>query len=171
MGAGKTTAAGAIASATGAKFCDLDEFISHRQSASIDDIISSLGEPEFRRIETEALAALCARGGFCVVSTGGGVVISESNRAVMAQSGVVIYLKAKVETLMRRISQDAPRPLLKVDNPGAEAARLLSERERFYEAADFTIETDGMCPDEVASEAVRLLRAETDFEKIKGAFE
>lgn len=157
MGAGKTTVGSVLAGKIGAQFCDLDVFISARESASVDEIISLRGEAEFRKLESEALAEVCEKPGTGVVATGGGVVLSESNRAAMKQSGVAIYLKADFETLMRRISQDAPRPLLKVSYPETKAAEIFSGREHLYETACLTVETDGLSPDEVATKTVGLL--------------
>ncbi|WP_462137462.1 shikimate kinase, partial [Candidatus Mycalebacterium sp.] len=87
MGAGKTTVGSILAGKIGAQFCDLDAFISARESASVDDIISLRGEAEFRKLESEALVAMCEKPGFGVIATGGGIVLSESNRAAMKQAG------------------------------------------------------------------------------------
>ena len=158
MGAGKTSVGRALARRLGVRFRDLDSLIAERSGAGIDEIISSLGEDRFREMESAALAEVCSAAGPAVVSTGGGAVISERNRRAMERAGVVIYLKAKLETLMRRVSLDAPRPLLKVEDPAGKAAELLAARSRFYEAADFTIETDGLSPERVADRAEEILR-------------
>ncbi|MCY4043208.1 MAG: shikimate kinase [Candidatus Dadabacteria bacterium] len=158
MGAGKTSAGRALARRLGVRFRDLDEFIALREGMSIGDIFSSSGEDGFREAESAALAGICSATGPAVVSTGGGAVISERNRRAMERAGVVIYLKAKLETLMRRVSLDAPRPLLKVEDPAARAAELLAARASFYEDADFIIETDGLSPERVADRAEEILR-------------
>ncbi|QMU56426.1 MAG: AAA family ATPase [Candidatus Mycalebacterium zealandia] len=157
MGVGKTTVGSVLAQKIGAQFCDLDAFIKARESASVDDIISLRGESEFRNLESEALAEVCEKSGFEVVATGGGIVLSDGNRAAMKQAGVVIYLKADFKTLMHRISQDAPRPLLKVPSPEAKAAEIFSGRKHLYETACFTVETDGLSPDRIAERVVGIL--------------
>ncbi len=161
MGAGKTSVGRFLAGIVDAPFCDLDSLLCERKSAEIEDMISSLGEPEFRRLESELLAEVCSLPGTLVVSTGGGAVMSERNRRAMEQSGVVIYLKARLETLMERISKDVgvARPLLKVDDPLARAAELLSAREPFYARAGVIMETDGLSARKVAEKAADIFRS------------
>lgn len=158
MGAGKTSVGALLARKTGMDFCDLDALVAERGGASIERLIESLGEGGFREMESAALEEICSSRKPVVVSTGGGVVVSERNRRSMERSGVVVYLKASLETLMRRISQDPPRPLLKTDNPEKTAGELLSARARFYETAHFTIETDGFTAEDVASKVEDFLR-------------
>ena len=158
MGAGKTTVGRALARRLGARFCDLDNIIAEREGMGADEIISSLGEKRFREMESAALETVCSANGFAVVSTGGGTVVSEGNRRAMERAGVVVYLKAELETLMSRVSLDAPRPLLKVENPAGKAAELLAGREPFYGEAGFTVATDGLSPERVAEKTEEILR-------------
>lgn len=158
MGAGKTTVGRSLARRLGVGFRDIDSLITKRSGSGISEIFSSLGEERFREMESVMLEEVCSASGPAVISTGGGAVISERNRRAMERAGVVIYLKAKLETLMRRVSPDAPRPLLKVADPAVKAAELLAARESFYEEADFTIETEGLSPERVAERAEEVLR-------------
>ncbi len=161
MGSGKTAVGAVLAQIFDAPFCDLDSLLCERRSAEIEDIISSLGEPGFRKLESELLAEVCSSPGPLVVSTGGGAVISQENRRLMEESGVVIYLRAGLKTLMCRISKDkgAARPLLNVDNPASKAAELFSERKNFYEKADVIIDTNGLSAGDVAGKAAEILRS------------
>ncbi len=159
MGAGKTSVGSSLSGILNMRFHDLDSMLAERHSVGIEEIISSFGEPEFRRLESELLAEICSLPGAAVVSTGGGAVVATANRRAMEQCGVVIYLKARMETLMRRISGDTPRPLLKVEDPCSKAAELFSARERFYKTAGFTIETDGFSSREVADKVADILIA------------
>lgn len=167
MGAGKTSAGAVLARILGLPFYDLDSMICERRSGGIEGIMSSLGEPGFRMLESELLAEVCSLPGSLVVSTGGGVVISERNRRVMEEAGVVIYLSAKLETLICRISEDksAARPLLKGGDPVSKAADMLCARKPFYETADVTIETDGLSAEEVARKAADVLCSDGVWKK------
>ena len=53
--------------------------------------------------------ALCVA---LVLATGGGAVLRPENRAVLRAAGPVIYLRATVNDLMRRLRHDQARPLL-----------------------------------------------------------
>ncbi len=162
MGAGKTTVGPVLARLLGVPFVDMDSMIRERQSCEIEDIMSLLGESGFRNLESEMLAEICSSPGAMVISTGGGVVIAEKNRRAMKESGITVYLKAKLETIMMRISKEnergiSVRPLLKSDNPFERAAELFADRMEFYEKADLTVETDGRRPEDVAEKILFLL--------------
>ena len=57
MASGKTTIGRLLAEELGWHFCDLDEQIEAQQGTSIAQIFDTLGEQEFRRIESEAIRA------------------------------------------------------------------------------------------------------------------
>ena len=57
-----------------------------------------------------------------VIAVAGGVVLSESNRALLVRSGVVVWLRASIETLSERVEHGGARPRL-----GADPARSLRE--------------------------------------------
>ncbi|MYA62310.1 MAG: hypothetical protein F4X94_07035, partial [Dehalococcoidia bacterium] len=61
---------------------DTDDEIVTSQGMAIEDIFSRYGEDEFRRIERRTLERV-ARAERQVVSTGGGIIMDERNRAVM----------------------------------------------------------------------------------------
>ena len=60
----------------------------------------------------------------------------------MRESGTVVYLRARVESLWERTRHDASRPLLATPDPRARLQSLLAEREPLYrEAAHVTVDT------------------------------
>ncbi|MCY4653721.1 MAG: shikimate kinase, partial [Dehalococcoidia bacterium] len=88
-GAGKTTIGRESARLLGWTFVDTDDEIVASLGMAIEEIFSRHGEDEFRRIERETLERV-ARADGQIVSTGGGIIMDERNRAVMEANGVVV---------------------------------------------------------------------------------
>ena len=131
MGVGKTTIGRLVAQRLGKRFIDLDEEIEHRSGASIPWIFDVEGEAGFRRRESELLREVSA-GKDVVLSTGGGVVLSEENRALLRATGFVVFLNASVEQLYQRTLKDKKRPLLQVPDRRQVIERLKRDRDPLY---------------------------------------
>ena len=141
MGSGKTTMGRILAKHLDKNFIDSDEEIQHRTGVTIPHIFDVEGESGFRQRETTALQALLGRNNL-VLATGGGAVLSDENRTMMQQNGVVIYLKATVHDLWLRTRNDKNRPLLQSGNIHARLAELLNQRDALYQqVADIVIPT------------------------------
>ena len=128
MGAGKST----IARGLDPDYIDMDALIEERLGMSIADFFAEKGEVAFRQVESEVLADLLKTDR--VVSTGGGVVISQRNRDLLKTNPDNIYLKADFETLYQRIAadKDNQRPLFLNKNK-EELASIFQERQAWYE--------------------------------------
>ena len=75
-----------------------------------------------------------------VLATGGGIILSKSNRDLLSENGIVIYLKSNQKDLIQRMKNDKTRPLLKNGNIELIIKKLCKEREPLYEEiADFEI--------------------------------
>jgi 3-dehydroquinate synthase len=157
-GTGKSSVGRELAKRLGYEFIDTDLQIEQNTGRSVPEIFSQDGEEAFRRIESDVLVEVC-RSDLQVVSTGGGVALSQENRVQMTANGYVVCLEARPETLYVRLLLDtntrqdkAERPLLKGGDPFQRIATLKAERQPFYAEADWTIHTDFMSPVEVADE-------------------
>ncbi|MDI6799091.1 MAG: shikimate kinase [Actinomycetota bacterium] len=149
MGSGKSTVGKLLAKDLKARFIDLDEEIEKRERRSIKSIFMSDGEEAFRKLEAEMVGEASALKGR-VIACGGGVVIDKNNVERLKGSGVLIYLKADLDTLIERATRTSHRPLLEGDDPKEKARSLLETREPLYEAAaDRVINTSGLSLDEV----------------------
>lgn len=156
MGAGKSAVGKALSARLGMDFVELDEDAEREEGISISEIFAGRGEEYFRELESKVLSSR-SKGRSQVISTGGGAVLSESNREVMKKHGVTIYLKATADVLWERVKHNTNRPLLQVDKPLERLRELLGSREVFYEQADIVVDTEGLSPERVAEEIIRRL--------------
>jgi shikimate kinase len=141
MGAGKTTVGKKLAKKLDLQFVDLDQEIERHTGVSVATIFEIEGEVGFRQRETHALKQVASNGAR-VIATGGGVVLSPLNRAILAVAGRVVYLQATPELIFSRTRHDTSRPLLKVADPLARIRSLVSQRDPLYrEVADIVIES------------------------------
>ena len=148
MGAGKST----IARGLDPDFVDMDALLEDRLGMPIARFFEEKGEAAFRQIEEEVLADLLKTDQ--VVSTGGGVVISQKNRALLKQNPDNIYLKADFETLYQRISadKDNQRPLF-LNNSKEDLAAIFNERQAWYEeVASKVIDVSKLSPEKIIEE-------------------
>ena len=148
MGAGKST----IARGLDLDYLDMDALIEKRLGMSIANFFAEKGEEAFRQVESEVLADLLKTDR--VVSTGGGVVVSQRNRDLLKQNPDNIYLKAGFETLYQRISADKgnQRPLF-LNNSKEELREIFQERQAWYEeVASRVLDVTKLSPEEIIEE-------------------
>jgi len=148
MGAGKST----IARGLDADYIDMDALIEEHLGMSIADFFAEKGEEAFRQVESEVLADLLKTDR--VVSTGGGVVISQRNRDLLKTNPDNIYLKADFETLYQRIAadQDNQRPLF-LNKSKEELREIFQERQAWYEeVASRVLDVTKLSPEEIIEE-------------------
>jgi shikimate kinase len=154
-GSGKSTVGKGLAQALGVAFRDTDVDIETEFGTSIADQFVIDGEPIFRERERAAVArALTEHSG--VLSLGGGAVLAEETRQLLAEQQV-IWLRVSAGEAASRVGMGVSRPLL-LGNVRATLVTLLNERAPLYaEVADLTIDTDGMTPEQVVSAIVAQL--------------
>ena len=148
MGSGKTT----IARKLDPDFVDMDALLEGRMGMPIARFFEEKGEAAFRQLEEEVLADLLKTDK--VISTGGGIVISPRNRALLKQNSDNIYLKASFEILYQRISadKDNQRPLF-LKNSKEELLAIFNERQAWYqEVASQIVDVSSLNPDEIIEE-------------------
>jgi shikimate kinase len=138
----------------------MDEMISQKAGMSINEIVARDGWTEFRKIESE-VARSTARLDNMVNATGGGVVTSQENLRVLKENGKLVWLRAKLETLLERTNRDSSRPSLTGKPPAEDMAQTLTEREPIYRrAADLIVDTDDLTPEAVVENIIKNLALE-----------
>lgn len=151
MGSGKTSVGRQLAARLGWAQIDSDQQVEQATGRTVAEIFATDGEAAFRRQEREALAGALAREVPAVVSVAGGAVLDPDNRRAIAGAGTVVWLRAGLDTLTRRVGDGTTRPLLAGD-PAGVLARLLPEREPLYAGlADLVLDVDGRQPDELVA--------------------
>lgn len=143
MGSGKSSIGRRLAERLGLPFVDADAEIEAAAGCTIEDFFERYGEEEFRKGERRVMKRLLS-GPAHVLSTGGGAFIDPETREAISQSGISVWLRADLETLLERVARRNDRPLLKRGDPEAILQALMDARYPIYAKADITVDsTDG----------------------------
>lgn len=140
MGAGKSTVGRRLAARLGLRFRDADNEIEAAAGMSIPDIFATYGEAHFRDGERRVIDRLL-HGKPMVLATGGGAYMDAATRETIAKCGVSVWLRADLDTLMRRVRKRSNRPLLQNPDPEGTMQRLIDTRYPVYALADLCVES------------------------------
>lgn len=142
MGCGKTTMGKTLAYGAGCPLCDTDRIIESEEGTAISKLFADKGETYFRERETAVLRELGKQDGMMIVSTGGGLPMTEANHKPLKELGLVVFLEVSKEMVLERLKGDRTRPLLAGEHPEKRVEELLKVRTPIYEkAADIKIVT------------------------------
>lgn len=160
LGAGKSSVGKCLAELAKLTFYDSDHEIERLTGVDISWIFEVEGEAGFRKREAETIAVL-TKLDHIVLSTGGGAVINKTNRKLLRENGVVVYLKVSIERQLQRTSRKKDsRPLLKVYNTKEKLEQLNKTRSPMYEEiAKLTYETDDLSPRALATQILKDIEA------------
>jgi shikimate kinase len=161
MGAGKSSVALELAKRLGCAAYDSDAEIAREAGTTIPEIFAREGEAAFRARERAVIERLAASR--AVVALGGGAMAQPGAPERLRASGVVVYLRARAETLSRRVGSGASRPLLAgLDAAGrlAKLRELLAQREPAYMQAHHIVDSNTGNPRRIAREIEALLTRE-----------
>jgi shikimate kinase len=162
MGAGKTTTGHLLAERLGWGYRDSDADVEAATGLTVPELFARDGEAAFRLAEATVLAEACADPSPSIVSVAGGAVLSEDNRRLIDSSGIVVWLRARPETLAARVGDGIGRPLLG-DDPAGAVVRLAAVRAPLYaELADVVLDVDALDPVTVADRIIDAMDATAD---------
>ena len=139
MGCGKTAIGRALAERLDVPFLDSDAEIEAAANAAITDIFARDGEPFFRKREAEVIERLLS-GPACILSTGGGAFMQESNRAAIDKLAVSVWLDAPLPLLWDRVRHKDTRPLLQTADPLATLTEIFHDRTPIYAQAGVRVD-------------------------------
>lgn len=153
MGSGKSTLGRRLAEILDIEFTDLDKAIEINAGMSIPEIFQKSGEPEFRKLESEALSKVLDKSRQ-VIAIGGGAPCNKKNIKLIKEKSISLYLKISIDELLRRLTlSDTPRPLLAGRNQEGIRifiSELLESREKYYLQADLVVESDSITAEYLA---------------------
>jgi shikimate kinase len=152
MGAGKSAIGKRLAQALSLPFVDADKEIEEAAGCTIPEIFARFGEPAFRDGERRVITRLLD-GAPCVLATGGGAFMDDTTRAKIKQSGLSIWLRAELDTLVRRTARRNNRPLLNAGEPREILAKLMAVRYPVYAEADLAVDSAD-APPEITTQRV-----------------
>ena len=160
MGVGKTRVGRILARELGRCFLDTDRMIEQRAGKTIAEIFADEGEAHFRQLERDCVLETCQRPD-AVVALGGGAITRADNIEAVRGAGILVCLKADVDTIFVRVKRRSNRPLLAGLDPQAQRAKietLLRERAPFYDQAHIELyTTQAQTPEDTAGQLRDLL--------------
>jgi shikimate kinase/3-dehydroquinate synthase len=159
MGAGKTTVGRLVAQALQREFVDTDELLVTRAGKSISRMFADEGLAHMRARESDLCRELAAQSGL-VIATGGGTLVADANRALLARQSRLFCLDAPPAVLASRLAGATNRPLLEArtseQSVDDRIAELLVQREAAYALIPYHVPTGGQSPAQVAAQVIAL---------------
>ena len=171
MGAGKSTVGPILANTLGWNYYDLDKVIEERLGKKIKKIFEENGEPFFRQTESEILKEL-SNSKNVIISLGGGTIVNKNNLRIIKNTGKIIYLKASIDSIYKRVAFKRDRPNLIIDGEEFSKEKLIQKinylfnaREKYYNQADLTINTDDISIGVTVDKLAKIITNEFEINK------
>ena len=171
MGAGKSTVGPILANTLGWDYFDLDKVIEERLEKKIRKVFEENGELYFRKVESEVLKEL-SNNKNVIISLGGGTIVNQNNLSIIKKTGKIIYLKASIDSIYKRVAFKRDRPNLIIEGEEFSKEKLIQKinslfaaREKFYNQADLTIETDGISIGVTVDKLAKIISDEFEINK------
>lgn len=153
-GVGKTTIGKALSKALNRKFIDTDNLIELKMGITIDEIFSLYGEEYFRKLESQIIDELY-RDENLIISTGGGIVLNNSNIIKLKENGIIILLESSIENIVNNIkNSNTIRPLINKEEDIYEKVKNMYNirKDLYLFSSDFIIFVDNKSIDKIVYE-------------------
>jgi shikimate kinase len=150
MGSGKSTVGRTLAARTGWRYMDNDELVRAVTGRAPEEIDATDGEDVLHAAEAEALRHALAVPPPFIAGAAAWVVTDPDSVARLRACPVVVYLRARPETLRARIAGGVGRRDDATDIAWLRA-RFGERDESYRELATLTVDTDVASADEIAT--------------------
>jgi len=145
------------------RFVDTDDLI-ESEEGQISDIVKSHGWDYFRAVEKRIIEEISKEDNL-VIALGGGAVLDPDNIVNLERNGLIIYLKADQQTLLRRMEQDprtfGSRPTLTGKGTIEELEEMMAHRDPFYDkASKIQFDTSALDVETVVEDILDILQIE-----------
>ena len=161
-GSGKSAVGRKLAARLRLKFVDIDDLIEERQGVAISDIVKSHGWGHFRKLERGTIEEI-SKEDRIIIAPGGGAVLDSDNVDALRKNGLILWLKADRQTLLKRLNQDPGtdrrRPPLTGKGTTEELKEVMSVREPIYErVSEIQIDTSTLDVETVVEKVLTVVK-------------
>lgn len=155
-GTGKTAVAKLLAKKLDRKLISTDEEITKKAGTSISKFVRKYGLEKLRDIESNITESISDFDD-CIFDTGSGIVMRNENIINLKKSALIVLLTTDARTMMDRLKNRQPLAKGYAD----EIKRMLQVQEsRYQKAADYTIDTSRLSPEEVCDLIIHYVQLE-----------
>ncbi len=170
MCSGKSATGRALARQLGWEHYDTDQMIVEQTGMEVAELFDAQGEDAFRELELEAVEQLPPERDL-VLSTGGGLVLSERSMEILGKQGPIFWLRVDRKDVVERARRPwaTKRPLLTGPDLEDRIDHLLDEREPLYRRHGIPVPGGFAHPREAARHSLDLLRQRTEFHDYFGS--
>ena len=152
-GAGKSTLGRILAESANIPFISLTQVIEKLAGLEIPEILSMFGQRAYRRLEHQAIDYVLENNESVILEVGGSLVSESETFNHLLSSFYTVWIRAKLEDhLSRVLAQGETKPLRDHEKAIEDLKHILEEREPFYMAANWVIDTSERSIEECAKE-------------------
>lgn len=153
-GTGKTAVARLLAKKLDKKLVSTDEEIA-KKIGSVPKFVRKYGLEKFREIESDVIESVSDFDD-CIFDTGSGIVMRNENIINLKRSALIVLLTSDAKTMLSRLKNMQQLP-----SSHDELKLMLQEHEsRYQKAADYTIDTSRLSPEEVCDLIIHYVQLE-----------
>lgn len=154
-GGGKTTLGGLLAQRLSVPFIRLGEVIEALAGMKTPELFSLGGQKAYRRLEHQAVKQVIDSSECVVVETGGSLVSEQQTYDAVLGSFYTVWIRASPEEHMSRVvAQGDLRPMQGNTEAMSDLELILEERESYYAAANYILDTSGRAVQDCLKELV-----------------